>query len=182
MDELVRFDLTVPMTADAELVAARAVEQVAENMDFDPKSIDQIRLAIIEACINAFEHSGSEDRNVYINFIGQEDRLLIVVRDFGRGFDPMDVPEPVIKNKLSAMGNKRGWGVMLIRKMMDEVVFEDASPGTKDREIPEACALDRGEHLRPHVAVCGDVLVDAIRLHLELEPDALTHLCPPPRR
>lgn len=130
MSDLIRFDLTVPMLEEAELVAARAVEQIAENMAFDQRSRDQIRLALIEACINASEHSGSHDRNVYINFIAQEDRLLIIVRDFGKGFDPLDVPEPVIENKLNAMGNRRGWGLMLIRKLMDEVVFEDASPGT----------------------------------------------------
>src|SRR5262249_40993683 len=130
MSELVRFDMAVPMVNEAELVAARAAEQIAGNMAFDPKSIDQIRLALIEACINAFEHSGSEDRTVYLNFIQQEDRLLIVVRDFGKGFDPLDVPEPIIEQKLSAMGKRRGWGLMLIRKLMDEVVFEDASPGT----------------------------------------------------
>jgi serine/threonine-protein kinase RsbW len=133
--ELVRFDLTVPMRDEAELVAARAVEQVAENMAFDTRSIGQIRLALIEACLNAFEHSGSDDRNVYINFVMQEDRLLIIVRDFGRGFDPLEVPEPVIQNKLSSMGNRRGWGLMLIRKLMDEVVYEDASPGTTLRMV-----------------------------------------------
>jgi serine/threonine-protein kinase RsbW len=130
MSELIRFALTVPMLQDAELVPARAVEQIAENMAFDSRSRDQIRLALIEACINASEHSGSEDRNIYIDFVAQEDRLLIIVRDFGKGFDPLEVPEPVIENKLNAMGNRRGWGLMLIRKLMDEVVFEDASPGT----------------------------------------------------
>jgi serine/threonine-protein kinase RsbW len=143
MNELIRFDLTVPMLNEAELVAARAVEQVADNMDFDDKSIQQIRLAIIEACINAFEHSGSEDRNVYINLIQQQDRLLIVVRDFGKGFDPLGIPDPVIQNKLSAMGNRRGWGLMLIRKMMDEVVYEDASPGTTLRMVKY---LPHGSH------------------------------------
>src|SRR2546426_814202 len=111
MPELVRFDLTVPMRDEAELVAARAVEQVAENMEFDTHAIGQIRLALIEACLNAFEHSGSDDRNVYINFVMQEDRLLIIVRDFGKGFDPLEVPEPEIRNKLSSMGNRRGWGL-----------------------------------------------------------------------
>ena len=135
MVELICFDMTVPMVSEAELVAARAVEQVAANMEFNRKSIDQIRLALIEACINAFEHSGSEDRKVYLNFIAQEDRLLIVVRDFGKGFDPLAIPEPVIQNKLNSMGNRRGWGLMLIRRMMDEVVFEDAGTGTSLRMV-----------------------------------------------
>ena len=55
-------------------------------MEFDTRAIHQIRLALIEACINAFEHSGSEDPNVYINFVVQEDRLLIIVRDFGAAY------------------------------------------------------------------------------------------------
>ncbi len=134
-DEILKYEISVPMSADAELVAARAVEQIAANMRFDTRAIQQIRLALIEACINAMEHSDSDERTVHLTMMAQRDRLLVLVRDFGRGFDPLAVPEPMIQQKLSRMGNKRGWGLMLIRRMMDEVVYEDVEVGTSLRMV-----------------------------------------------
>lgn len=126
---LVQYDLTVPMSADAELVAARATEEIARLIGFVPRAIEQVRMAVIEACLNAFEHSESPDRRVYLNFISYEDRLLVVVRDFGKGFDPLEVRQPDIHEKIGAM-DKGGWGLYLIRRLMDEVVFEKVSAGT----------------------------------------------------
>jgi serine/threonine-protein kinase RsbW len=126
---LVQYDLTLPMSPEAELVAARATEEIARLIGFPSRAIEQVRLAVIEACLNAFEHSESPDRRVYLNFISDEDKLLIVVRDFGKGFDPLEVRQPDIHEKIGAM-NKGGWGLYLIRKLMDEVFFERVSAGT----------------------------------------------------
>jgi serine/threonine-protein kinase RsbW len=128
-EDLVQVDLTVPMSQDQELVAAMTAEQIARNLGFEPKAIDQIRLAMVEACINASEHSGSPDRRVYVNFVCDEDKLLIMVRDFGKGFDPFAEREPKIREKLTSL-HRRGWGLQIIRKVMDEVEFIDVEPGT----------------------------------------------------
>jgi serine/threonine-protein kinase RsbW len=127
--QLVQYDLTIPMQPDAELVAARATEEIARLIAFPQRAVEQVCLAVIEACLNAFEHSQSQDRRVYLTFISDEDKLLIVVRDFGRGFDPLEVRKPDIQEKIGAI-NKGGWGLFLIRKLMDEVVFEQVSTGT----------------------------------------------------
>jgi serine/threonine-protein kinase RsbW len=127
--QLVQYDLTIPMQPDAELVAARATEEIARLIAFPQRAIEQVCLAVIEACLNAFEHSQSQDRRVHLNFISDEDKLLIVVRDFGKGFDPIEVSKPDIKKKIGAI-DKGGWGLFLIRKLMDEVVFEQVSTGT----------------------------------------------------
>jgi serine/threonine-protein kinase RsbW len=126
---LTQFDLTIPMAADAELVAARATEEIARLIGFAAHAIGQIRMAVIEACLNACEHSESPDRRVYLNFLSDEDKLLVVVRDFGKGFDPLEVRQPDIHEKIGAM-DKGGWGLYLIRKLMDEVVFEKVNAGT----------------------------------------------------
>jgi len=127
MAEIVQVELTIPMVPEQELVAAMAADQIAQNLCFDRKAAEQIRLAVIEACINAFEHSDSPDRRVYMNFLCHDDKLLIMVRDFGKGFDPMVVKEPDIREKLKAI-HRRGWGLMLIRKLMDEVEYVDIAP------------------------------------------------------
>ena len=59
------FLVVVPMGEDNELLAASTVEQIARRLSFRPEAINQIKTAIVEACINASEHSFSPDRKIY---------------------------------------------------------------------------------------------------------------------
>jgi serine/threonine-protein kinase RsbW len=139
------FELSIPMAREAELVAARAVEQIASGMQFEPREIDQIRLALIEACINAFEHSADPDQVLRLCVQAHPDRITITVRDFGRGFDPRHIPEPVLREKLQGSGNRRGWGLMLMRRMMDEVEYEPVDVGTCLRLVKYCCSAAGGQ-------------------------------------
>jgi anti-sigma regulatory factor (Ser/Thr protein kinase) len=53
------------------------------------------------------------------------------VRDFGKGFDPTSEVPPRIRKKLKDL--QRGWGLILIRRYMDQVEFVDKTPGTELR-------------------------------------------------
>lgn len=90
-------------------------------------------MAVVEACINAFEHSQSEDRKVYITFevLGdaEPEKLRITVRDTGVGFSAEGLEEPTIERKLKAE-RKRGWGLKIIRGLMDEVEIRSSADGT----------------------------------------------------
>ena len=56
--------LTIPMRPDMELAAAQLASVIAESMSFSEEQIEEIQVALIELCINAFEHSQSPDRRV----------------------------------------------------------------------------------------------------------------------
>ena len=60
---------------------------------------NEISLALIEACINAFEHSETKSE-VYIHFIISEENLTIKVIDKGKGFDSSKISIPNISNGL----------------------------------------------------------------------------------
>jgi anti-sigma regulatory factor (Ser/Thr protein kinase) len=124
------FEVVIPMVSDAELVAAKAIEQIGKNINLAQDVINQIQLALIESCINAIEHSGSYDRKIIIRFSVSPERLEIVIESPGRFFDPSTVKEPMIEEKLQS-GNKRGWGLSLMRKIMDEVRVERADNLTR---------------------------------------------------
>ncbi len=95
--------------------------------------IDEVRMAVVEACINSFEHSRAEDRTVEIQFsvLGGEEpeKLQITIRDQGVGFSPDKVQTPRIEEKLKAE-RKRGWGLTIINGLMDEVDIESGPNGT----------------------------------------------------
>ncbi|MFL6274540.1 MAG: ATP-binding protein [Blastocatellia bacterium] len=122
------FELIIPIEGEAELIAARTVEQIARAADFDQESINQIKTALIEACINAAEHSDSPDRRIYQRFAIDEDRLIITVSNKGKTFGANDASAPAMP-VAPAAARKRGRGLQIIRSLMDEVRFERADDG-----------------------------------------------------
>lgn len=124
------FELILPMAVDAELVAAKAIEEIAARANFDEDAIGQIKMALIEACINATEHSRRKNGKISLKFIVHPDRLTIYVQNEGESFDPSLVVEPNIDDQLIGK-SKRGWGLKLMKSFMDEVKFEKVDQGTK---------------------------------------------------
>ena len=122
------FVMIVPMGEDNELVAAGTVEQIARRLNFSPEAINQIKTAIVEACINASEHSFSPDRKIYQRFRVESDKLIITIASRGV------VPANMTGEKAdTAEAERRGWGLKLIRTLMDEVEFESVDEGTSLR-------------------------------------------------
>lgn len=125
--------LTLPMVPDMEIEASRTATAMAESIAMSPDKIDEVRMAVVEACINALEHSRSPDRNVYVTFevLGAKgpESLRITVRDGGVGFAPEAIEEPDIQAKLKAE-RKRGWGLKIIRGLMDQVEIHSGHDGT----------------------------------------------------
>jgi len=112
-----------------ELVATQTADVVSKHMQLSEEKSAEISMALIEACINAFEHSESKSE-VYIHFIIDHDNLMIKVIDKGIGFDASQVKIPKIESKINSDEPKRGWGLMLIKELMDSVDFESSDSGT----------------------------------------------------
>ncbi|MDP6966866.1 MAG: ATP-binding protein, partial [Candidatus Marinimicrobia bacterium] len=68
-------ELSIPVIHDMELAATNTAEVVAKHMDLNEEATAEISMALIEACLNAFEHSRSDGANVFIHFIIEEDTL-----------------------------------------------------------------------------------------------------------
>jgi serine/threonine-protein kinase RsbW len=126
------FLMVVPMGEDNELIAAHTAEQIAKRLTFKPEAINQIKTAVVEACINASEHSFSPDRKIYQRFRVESDRLVVTISS--RGVVPTNLngasPRP---DTTEAAEERRGWGLKLIRTLMDEVEFERVDDGTSLR-------------------------------------------------
>jgi serine/threonine-protein kinase RsbW len=131
------FAIELPMSEDTELIAAHTVEQIARRMEFQAEDINKIKHALIEACINASEHSLSTERKIYNRFRVEGDKLVITVSSRG-----LSVPANVTENGASPADKngggegakgRRGWGLKLIRTLMDDVEFERVDDGTRLR-------------------------------------------------
>lgn len=108
---------------DSELEACEYLDLFAKKCGFATETIDEMRLAFIEAIINAKEHAPKDlpdadknDIHATISYI--DNNIEICIRDYGKGFDPSVVEKPDIRKKLKS-SYKRGWGLMLMEKLMD---------------------------------------------------------------
>ena len=79
-------ELKLPIIENMELVATQTAEVVSKHMKLETDKTNEISLALIEACINAFEHSETKSE-VYIHFIISEENLTIKVMSLLRGED-----------------------------------------------------------------------------------------------
>lgn len=128
-EEPYAFHMTIPARSETELVAARAVEQLAQSLPLGEVETGKVKMALVEACLNAFEHSSSEDRKVYLNFRVRSNCLEIEVFNRGRSFVPRRIVKPAIEDKMGA-SYKRGWGLSIIKELMDDVEFMEKEEGT----------------------------------------------------
>lgn len=119
------YEFIVPMGDDAEMIAAQTLEEIARRHHFAPKAVNQIKTALVEACINAAEHSLSPDRKIYQKFVVESDRIVITISN--RGLRLTDAKTEEIKPE----EGRRGWGLKLMRTLMDEVKFEQVDDGTR---------------------------------------------------
>ena len=119
------YEIVVPMGGDTEMIAAHTIEEIAKRHNFPAKAINQIKTALVEACINATEHSLSPDRRIYQKFVVSDDRITITVAN--RGLRLAD-NQP---NVSAPDEGRRGWGLKLMKGLMDEVKIEKTDDGTQ---------------------------------------------------
>lgn len=137
MNEKLKFDaiekMTVPMELNQELQVIERAEKLARELGFDRDSIDEIKLSVIEAVINAIEHGSNSERIVYITFglSHQPLRMTITISDSGAGFNPDSVREPDIREKINKRERKRGWGLKIMHGLMDDVIINSSPSGTQ---------------------------------------------------
>lgn len=123
--------LTLPNAADYVSVARLALSGIANRMGFNIDQIEDLKVAISEACTNALCHGCKKDNNYSVEFIIENDRLIVEVKDNGPGFDYDQIEQP---NPLQP--KEGGLGIFIINSLMDDVdIISDDKKGTCIRMI-----------------------------------------------
>ncbi len=130
MNETIKLKIELPKVPDIELVALEGLERMAKHLGVSEEKIDEAKILITEAIINGFEHGGEKNPKVDVEFDLTKQKLIILVRDYGEGFNPENVEDPKIENKFGSL-NKRGWGLKLMKSMSDDFEIESNEDGTK---------------------------------------------------
>jgi serine/threonine-protein kinase RsbW len=120
-------ELKIPGRAEWVAVARLAVAAVASRLRFSVDEIEDIKLAIAEACTNSIQASGGEDAGVIeIVCDALEDELRVKVRDHSPAPHLESPPRPIVEGRTEELG------VFLIRALMDTVEYaSDPRNGTE---------------------------------------------------
>jgi serine/threonine-protein kinase RsbW len=100
------------------------------------------RVGLTEALANAMIYGNGRDpsKRVRIQVTLKPDALIARITDQGNGFDPSEVADPTVSENLHRVG---GRGIFLMRKLMDEVRFND-----QGNSVTLVLRLGEGEALR----------------------------------
>jgi anti-sigma regulatory factor (Ser/Thr protein kinase) len=135
-----RVELEMPARPEYLAVVRSVVTEIAEAASGLPSGrIDDLRLAVTEACANAIDATrrAGLDRSGSINLSCEldGDRVVVEVHDSAGGFDPDAlVPHPPV-TKPDRLKFERGLGVPLMRALADEVTFRRVDGGTTVRLV-----------------------------------------------
>ena len=119
--------LNIPGKAEYVGVARMTAAAFASSLGFDIDAVEDIRLAVGEACNNVVDHNSENGAIEYeIQMENQGEALVITVKDKGNGYDPSEYKEPDMENP-----REEGLGLIIIKAMMDEVeIHSEVGVGT----------------------------------------------------
>lgn len=121
---VIRLQVTLPGDPAQISPAVEQVMQAVADVGCADGHEAEIELALREALANAIRHGSKGDPSKVVHCTVASDperRMIIVVRDSGEGFDPSNVPDPLMGENLFS---HHGRGIYLITRLMDEVRFE----------------------------------------------------------
>ena len=123
-------ELHIPSIMGFEKVAMESVAAVANMMGFHPGRVDDLKTATSEACANAMEHGNrfKRDTKVLVTLKIDKKRLEVNVKDEGKGIKKK-VKDPEIEKQIDGCEDARGWGIFLIKNLVDELEFKKIPKG-----------------------------------------------------
>ena len=154
-------ELEIPASPEYIAIARLVVSSIASSRrNLGDDRIDDLKLAVSEACTNAIEsygpHSGDGVRDrVRIRVRDDDERLEVDVADTGPGFDLNALPAHPPVTDPERLNFERGLGIPLIRTLVDDVQFVSSRGGTSVRMTIYGEPLE----LRPPEDLGGEDLV-----------------------
>jgi len=128
-----KYQLKIPSQPENLAMIRDLVGKVATKVGFPDDEASKIELAVDEACTNVIKHAygGNTDETIEVLIKIDKDKLVIMVSDKGKGFDPDKVKMPDLGESIK-VGRKGGLGICLIKTLMDKVEFQ-IKPGSKNQ-------------------------------------------------
>ncbi|HEV3309301.1 MAG TPA: SpoIIE family protein phosphatase, partial [Chloroflexota bacterium] len=123
-------EFTVASERGNERVAIERVRSAVQSLNLPEPVLENLNTAVGEATMNAMEHGNkySADLPVTLKVEAADSAIRVGITDQG-GPIPTESEEPDIELKLAGLQSPRGWGLFLIKNMVDDVRVVDDDSG-----------------------------------------------------
>jgi anti-sigma regulatory factor (Ser/Thr protein kinase) len=124
-----------------EREAMRLVEEAVAPLALPAQRLERLKTAVAEATMNAMEHGNGYDAElpVHVTVTAGSRELTVRITDQGGARPIPDAPAPDLDAKLAGEQTPRGWGLFLIRSMVDAMAVSG-----DERHHTMALTLDLG--------------------------------------
>jgi anti-sigma regulatory factor (Ser/Thr protein kinase) len=97
------------------------VDAVAGSLSGE--TLERLKTAVSEAAMNAIEHGnkGRSELPVNVQVLDSGGGIRVRITDRGGGPEQLDPETPDLEAKLAGLQDPRGWGLFLIKNMVDEM-------------------------------------------------------------
>ncbi len=115
---------SIPGEEGNERLAMDRVAAAVDGLGLTPARLERLKTAVSEATMNAIEYGSQGHPEVPVDVVVETTVESIVVRITDRalsGTIPDDVEAPDIERKLAGEQKPRGWGLFLIKNMVDSM-------------------------------------------------------------
>ncbi len=115
---------TLPSEPGNEREAIERVARAVQTLHLPPRRLEQLKTAVAEATMNAMEHGNHymPDKLVSIVVMASDTTLSVSVSDGGGTRElPTEPEQPDLEAKLAELQAPRGWGLFLIKHMVDDM-------------------------------------------------------------
>jgi serine phosphatase RsbU (regulator of sigma subunit)/anti-sigma regulatory factor (Ser/Thr protein kinase) len=126
-------ELSIPSEPGNERLAMEQVGQAVQALKLSERRLEQLKTAVAEATMNAMEHGNQyqPDKPVAIKVLASETTISVRITDEGGAQTIPEAETPDLEAKLAELQTPRGWGLFLIKNLVDEMrVSSDATSHT----------------------------------------------------
>ncbi len=123
-------ELEIPSELGYEKIAMAAAAAIAGRMGFSFDRIEDLKTAVGEAVINAIEHGNQLNGNATVTVVLTSKNNALVLHIIDCGYQPIPPIPPERELRL----DNRGWGMFLIKSLVDNAETV-AQPGRNEMKM-----------------------------------------------
>jgi serine/threonine-protein kinase RsbW len=116
--------ISFPSKIESLRIVEKMIDELSAEFEINSDAYGNILIATLEAANNAILHGNKldESKEVNVEMSIEKNKLQIIVKDKGPGFDYENIPDPTAPENIE---NINGRGVFLMEKLSDEMEFRD---------------------------------------------------------
>jgi serine phosphatase RsbU (regulator of sigma subunit)/anti-sigma regulatory factor (Ser/Thr protein kinase) len=116
-------EFQVPSEAGNERAVMERVAEIVKPLGIEARKLERLKTAVAETAMNAIEHGNQlrAELPVSVQVLAEDRKVRVAISDRGGGKQIPEPETPDLEAKLAGQQKARGWGLFLIKNMVDDM-------------------------------------------------------------